>query len=171
MSRYTGLRMPFGSAVSYNAPDTTREGQEASKLQPRCHDGILLGYDLRYGGSFGGGYVVAPLDAFRRIPMIFEARSLGTAFNRVTRTRSVRPRDGEPTVVFPLAARSLAAQRDFESEARERLLQHDLDQNHLGGPSEPADPNVVDADDVDDPEGSLGGQALPPQDGARRSTA
>ena len=103
-----------------------------------------------------------PIDAFKTIPLLFEARSLGVAFNRTTRTQDVRPRDGVSAVVFPLAARALAAQREFSEEAKERLLQHDIDQHHRGGLQEPADPNVVDANDVEDP-APPDGQDLPSQ--------
>ena len=59
-SRYRGLKLPFGAAVSYSAPDTTKEGQQSQKVAPTLTDGVLLGYDLRYGGAYAGGYVVIP---------------------------------------------------------------------------------------------------------------
>ena len=58
------LMLPFGAAVSYLAPDTSREGKNPSKLGPRLTYGILVGYKVNVGGVWSGSYHVVPYSAF-----------------------------------------------------------------------------------------------------------
>ena len=67
-SKYPYLKIPFGAAIDYLASRTTNEGKERTKLVPRLTDGILLGYELQWGGRFRGKYIVAPIDGVPRLP-------------------------------------------------------------------------------------------------------
>ena len=61
--------LPFGAYVNYIPPTTTTLGRDRTKFSTKTEPGVFLGYEIGYGGSWRGGHVVAPLEAFVGVPL------------------------------------------------------------------------------------------------------
>ena len=68
--------IPFGSYVNYIPPSTTTLGRDTTKFGPKTAPGLFLGYEIGYGGSWRGGHVVIPLEAFIDVPLKSPTKAL-----------------------------------------------------------------------------------------------
>ena len=103
--------MSFGSYIDYMPPSTTILGKDRSKFADRTVPGVLLGYELGYGGRWKKGYVVCPLEAFADVPLSFKGKKVASKINRrITVTEDVHPVPGTRPW-FPLIERSHYANR------------------------------------------------------------
>ena len=91
---YKGEAITFGAYVNYIPPSTTVLGKDRPKFADRTAPGILLGYELGYGGRWKEGYVVCPLEAFADVDLHFRSKTVAAKTRRritVTDNVSVVP--------------------------------------------------------------------------------
>ena len=103
--------MPFGSYANYIPPSTTKAAKERTKFADRTEPGVLLGYEIGYGGRWKKGYVVCPLSAFANLVLSSSSKIVSQKINAsLTVTENVHPVPGTQPW-FPLIDRAHYANR------------------------------------------------------------
>ena len=111
LEEYNGVLAPFGSYINYIPPTTTKTYLKQSKMTDRTHPGVILGYEVGYGGKWRRGYVVCPLEAFANVTLTSTSKLVAQQINqRITVTEDVHLVPGT-SPWFPLIDRSHYANR------------------------------------------------------------
>ena len=117
---FKGKSVPFGAEVFFKAPKTGAESRHKMKFTPR-NSGIFLGYELSFGGYFGGNYIVAPIEAFDH-KSLFVSRTTHWRVDTIIVDRVVEvepPIGSHLPVCFPLKERYELANRVSSGRAVE----------------------------------------------------
>ena len=125
-------------------------GKDRSKFAETTVPGIFLGYETMYGGKWGKGYIVTPLEAFRNVgvktpPKVFRKQVEG----RITVTENVAPVPGEKPW-FPLLDRALYANKTLQGlEESKDEIKEDVERAYDGISDELFSNDYVNPDDDD----------------------
>ena len=77
LREFKGTLIPFGAYINYIPPTTTKLAKLMTQFAGNIVPGLFLGYQIGYGGSWRGGYVTCPLEAFVSLPKVATAREVG----------------------------------------------------------------------------------------------
>ena len=99
-SKFSGLRIPFGSKV-YFIPSPTKDVSQG-KMEPSAQVGVFAGYALAPGCTWTGDYLVWLLDDFADLSLKRNAVIRSPKLSRPHRTRNVEVPTG--AISFPLKA-------------------------------------------------------------------
>ena len=119
--------------MNYIPPWTTKTYIDRSKFTDRTAPGVILGYEIGYGGKWKRGYVVCPLDAFANVSLKSTSKLVAAQVNqRITVTEDVHLVPGT-TPWFPLIDRSHYANRTLCGIESQSIAAHDPAAGPLGG--------------------------------------
>ena len=124
-SKFTGLRIPFGSKV-YFIPSPTKN-VESAKMEPSAHVGIFAGYALAPGYTWTGDYLVWLLDDFMDINLHRNATINKHKLVRPHRIRNVEIPVGP--ISFPLKDKYEICNTHLSADSSAAGLQNTYDNN------------------------------------------
>ena len=70
---FKGKLIPFGSRVRFKLLTTSGLADAEGKFYLGTHVGLLLGYDVEFGGAWSGNYLVGAMECFDKMSLIVSA--------------------------------------------------------------------------------------------------